>query len=291
MKHIRLSLILLLPLLSGAGPVENPESALRQGDAAAAREDFKTAIDKFDLALKRTTDPAPAAFNLAVAHLRQALSLPDPASAERKRQLLEAEALFASFTGGNNNNNDPNSRRTLALYGLGVCRLQRAEAGDLEAARAAVGSLRECLQDPALEPALRADVRHNLARARLLAWQLTPPTEASQPEDQHGDGHDPRPQKNPQDPSAKPEPGDSSDPKHGDPTGTPPNEGDPRNAKARTHGHASLPTIPDDVEPTPLTPEEAAIYLEKAVKAMQVERLTRQPTKSASETRKGVRDW
>ncbi len=285
MNVLRCAPLILIVLVSGAAPPPDPEVLLREGNAAAARGDFQAAIASYARALERTTDPAPVAFNLAAARLRLAVE-GDPE--DRLRELREAELLFGSFTGS------PNPRRARALYGLGVCQLQRAEAGDLAAARSAVGCFQGCLQDPTCDASLVEDGRYNLARARLLALQLTPPPQSGDtPQEPPGDSakDPPRPQDKNSAGDERSE-GNGSDKKVGDDTSVPPDGSEARETSARNpHGRAGPPTLPDRNVPTPLAPGDAAAYLEKAGRALRADREQQRRLQAASPTLPNVRDW
>jgi tetratricopeptide (TPR) repeat protein len=283
MNHIRWTPLFLL-FLGGAASPPDPEALLREGDGAAARGDYQSAAALYTRALERTTDPAPAAFNLAAAQRHLALEAPPE---ERLKHLRDAELLFGSFTASSN------PRRARALYGLGLCQLQRAEAGDQPAARAAVTCFRDCLADPQGEGTLTEDARHNLARARLLAWQLAPPPQqGDNPQEPPGDNSrdPPRPQdrNNSKDDQSE---GNGQDKRGGDDTAVP-EAGDGRETSARNpHGRSGPPTIPDRNEPTPLSAAEAASCLDRARRALRADREQQRRLQAASPSPFNVRDW
>jgi hypothetical protein len=284
-KVLRCAPLLLIVLASGAAPPPDPEALLREGNAAVARGDLQAAASSYARALERTTDPAPVAFNLAAVRLRLAVEGPPE---DRPRELREAELLFGSFT------RSGNPRRARALYGVGVCQLQRAEGGDLAAARSAVGCFRECLLEPSVDASLVEDARHNLARARLLALQLAPPPQSSENQQEPpGDGMK-DPPKPPDRNSAGDERSDATgtEKKSGDDLATPPEGGEARETSARNpHGRSGAPTIPDRNEPTPLGTGDAAAYLEKAGRALRADREQQRRQQAASPSLPDVRDW
>jgi tetratricopeptide (TPR) repeat protein len=161
--------VALVVLVSGAAsPAGDPEALLRAGYDAYARDDFARAVECFQKASERTTDPPLVAFNLASAKYRLALKTAEG----RAANLREAEELFRCCV----DENDP--RRAIALNGLGACLLRQALDGDDSRAEPAVNCLVDCLNE-AKEPQLIADAQHNLALARLVLAQVTRPPDAS----------------------------------------------------------------------------------------------------------------
>ena len=76
---------------------------------------------------------------------------------------------------------------------LGACVLQQAVDGSVRRARSAADILEECLRQPHLDPALRAEAEQNLALALLIAAQVPPPSpEASSHAQENPAGPDPR---------------------------------------------------------------------------------------------------
>jgi tetratricopeptide (TPR) repeat protein len=158
-----LGLLTLLVLVAGsAAPADDPDALVRAGYDAYAHGDFAKAVECFQKASERTTDPPLVAFNLASARYRLALK-----SAEgRAANLREAEQLFLCCL----DKSDP--RRLTALNGLGACLLRQALDGDDSRAQRAVECLSDCLEQ-AEDAELIADARHNLALARLIVAQTT----------------------------------------------------------------------------------------------------------------------
>src|SRR4051812_37986186 len=83
-------LLIALLLVSGAAPTDDPKSLLRAGNDAYARGDFATAVEQFQLAARRSTDPTLVAFSLASAKYRLALKSADG----RAANLRDAEEMF-----------------------------------------------------------------------------------------------------------------------------------------------------------------------------------------------------
>src|SRR4051794_31907862 len=85
-----LPLFALLLLVAGAAPTDDPDALLRAGNDAYARGEYAAAVDHFQLAARRTTDPTLVAFSLASAKYRLALK----AAEGRAANLRDAEELF-----------------------------------------------------------------------------------------------------------------------------------------------------------------------------------------------------
>jgi hypothetical protein len=272
----------VVALLAGASPSLDMEALLREADAAYQNKDFARAADLYEKAEARTTDPGMVALNRAAAKFRLAQASDSPAD------LLEAEQLYRCCT------SEADPRRPQALYGLGNCLLLKAGERDAAAARAAIDCFQLCLHDKHTDAALAADARHNLEQARLLALQIhvansRPPSEPPGGEDPQRDL--PRPDRTPPtDPIRSP----GNDMTGQDHVGTPvkPQLGDaPRGTDSpRPPGKGSLPPIPDQSEPSPLSPKDAADYLEKASRAIEQDRQANRQ-RNARTPAPGVRDW
>jgi tetratricopeptide (TPR) repeat protein len=170
-------LILALPLVLAAKPTsyDDPETLLRQADAAYEAGRFDRAADLYDRAGVRTTEPARAAFNLATARYRQAKE-------GQLAALGEAEVNYRACL-------RPGCEfRARALYGLGNCLLIRAEGATLDRAtlRAAIDRYTECIAADD-DDGLKADARHNRMKARLLLLQAPPPADGREDEPPQGD--------------------------------------------------------------------------------------------------------
>jgi hypothetical protein len=278
------ALTLTAVLLVAAVPAADAEAALRAGNDAFARGDYKAAATFYEQAEARTTEPSLVAYDLAAAKYRLALESDD----DRARLLQEAERHYRCCI----EPGDP--RRARALYGLGNCLLLQAEGRDAAGLREAVARYDECLAEPALDADLAADARHNRERARLLALQLTPPT---RPQDQPSQGDDPkppepkkqpdRPEKNPaQQPGAeRVKPDDKGKPAQAD-QGDKPIETD----ALPPPGEGKLPPVPDRADLPPLSPEDAASHLELAAKRI-LEEAKAHRRAGVRPPPAGVKDW
>jgi hypothetical protein len=270
--------LLALLLLGAAAAGPDPETLLRQGDAAFARGDLPGAATLYARALERAPDPGPAAFNLAATRYRLAVDGPVEHQA---RELHEAEGLYRGLADG------PGPRRAAALFGLGNCLLVRAAAGDVAALNEARRCYRRCLAEPDLDAALADDVRHNLERARLLALQLDAPPESAQA--QQGD-ENPNPREKP--PEEKGRDGQQPQPDLKGPR--PAQKAGPQVVKAEDRGQAQVTdqqrpggrSVADpgsgDAPPPAADVAEAARRIEEEARAFR-----RRKVPAAA----GVRDW
>ena len=260
MKTMRITLILLLVLISGAAPVADPEALMRAGDAAAVRGDFEAAVAYFSQALERTTDPAPAAFNLAVArlHLASTGSAAEAGSKSYARRNCSSPASPAKaipIPGAG-----PRPSTAWAYVG---CSVPRRATWPPRVPRSVVcgnvwrirRSSRRCVPTSGTIWRGRACWPGSSHRRRNRASSRIRRTT----------GPDKPPQKDPNAPGNKSSTTNNPEKKPGDAVAVPPDGGEPRETSARNpHGRTGPPTIPDNTEPTPLTAGDAAIYLQKA---------------------------
>jgi tetratricopeptide (TPR) repeat protein len=252
----RYAVILLAGLLLGAAPVSPPEDSIRRGNAALARGEYAAAVQAFDGAEERATDPGLVAFNKGVALYHQG----DHARAEAQFRMALHDA--------------PARRRAGALYNLAASLVR--QAGDRDAAKLeeAVARLEECLRDEEADDALRAHARHNLELAKLL-W-----VEAKARPEEQEDPSKPKDEDPP--PSPRPDEGKtagtdlgSGRPKVGaekrpaqpqpgqDPVGT---------EEQPAPGVGKMEVIPDTAQLVPMTPEDATAHLKQAIDRVLEER-------------------
>jgi tetratricopeptide (TPR) repeat protein len=247
-----------------------PEQLLREGNAAFWRGDYSQAINLFEKAQARTTDPGAATMNLAAARFRAG-------------EFEESARLYLCCTG----KNDP--RRAKALLGVGNSLLQKvtaADAGnrDRKSLRVAIRCFRKCEKEAVGDPVLQDSAGHNLQMARLLLAQTPDPESGEEPNY----------------PDQDPEKEDSSpDPKTGDPgtegkgkgkradngsaaeaVETRPGENVEQADGSPAPGKGNLPVIPDQSEPSPLDAKEAAEHLNRAARRILEERLLYRKNKS-----------
>jgi Ca-activated chloride channel homolog len=276
---------LLALLLLGAGTITDPQTLLKDGDAAAARGDYAAAAALYKKAEARTTEPGEVAYRLAVVKYQLAVENDD------RKELFEAEELFRCCVGRNN------PHRAAALYGLGNCLFLKARGKNLDLVRSAVEAYEQSLKEigAAGEPSTD-DVQYNLERAKLLALQLLAP--ATRPEEKNDppQGDDPKPPNNngPRDPkppgNTDPSGAGRPDPR-GNPTQAKPDQGTkPIETPDMAPGEGHLPAIPDLGEHQPLPPKEALSHLELATKRVQEERRAYRLQK-VRPAAPGVRDW
>jgi Ca-activated chloride channel family protein len=269
----------------GAATITDPQTLMKDGDAAAARGDYATAAALYKKAEERTTEPTEVAYRLAVVKYQLAVE------AGGGKDLYEAEELFRCCVGANNR------RRPAALFGLGNCLLLKAKGRNLDLARAAVEAYEQSLQEVGNSDELNADdVRHNLERAKLLALQLLAP--ATRKDEQEPPNAPPDDKKPPKTSPSDPNPSGANDPTGSgkpDPRGKPlPIKPENGNKAIETPeaapGAGNLTPIPDIGEHAPLPPKEALSHLESATKRVLQERQTYRLLK-ARPVAPGVRDW
>jgi Ca-activated chloride channel family protein len=272
----------------GAASITDPQSLLKEGDAAAARGDYAAAVELYRKAEPRTTEPVEVAYRLGVVKYQLAVE------AGGGRDLFEAEELFRCCVGRGN------PRRAACLFGLGNCLLLKARGKNLELARAAVEAYEQCLQEPGLSAEFTADARHNLERAKLVTLQLLAP--ATRPEDKNSTEPPPDPDPDPKNPPNTgrhdSNPPSGTDPKNSgkpDPNGTPqpvkPDPGQtPIQVPETAPGVGNLSPIPDVADPQPVPPKEALSHLESATQRILQERQAYRLQKTRPVV-PGVRDW
>ena len=242
-RRIR-SLWLLLPalaLVAAAPPAVPPDELVRQGNAAAGREDYPKALELYEQAEERTTDPGQIAFNEGVVLYRDGKF----AQAEMHFRLARQDA-----TG---------RRQMWAAYDLAASLVQ--DAGDSDAAKLteAIGLLEECLRHEEVDEGFAADVRHNLELAKAL-WvkakaRAVPPNDKPPPDQEDPKQQRPKPEtiQNPDGNDAQPSPtrgpGDRIRVPQGSGEEPIKTEGQP------APGAGNLPVIPDRAELVPMTPD------------------------------------
>jgi hypothetical protein len=244
-------------LLIGAAPAV--ENWLRRGNEAFGRRDFEEAIRCYRQALVDADDPGQVAFDLAAAHFRKE----DYAAAVTAyRQALEDGEL-------------PPERRRRAWFDLGNALLAEAGTTDRRLVEEAMAAYRQCLAaDP--EPELRADAEHNLALAGRRWVQTQPP-----PLPDHGNepGNTPDSNRKPENGADDPKNPQSKD-SNADPTSDPnatPGVGDPKNGDKKTPARGPITVLPDSTDRAPLTAEDAAFHLERAIGRIERDRPPARP--------------
>jgi tetratricopeptide (TPR) repeat protein len=185
MQYLRSSWLLapmLAALALAASPPSSVETLLHDGDAAFARGDYPQAAALYEQAELHSTDPGRVAFRLAAVKYR----LAEASDTDRLRLLHEAETLYRCAAA----EGEPDRAR--ALYGLACCLMEKAESRKREAALEAIRRLQECLAAPDTTPELAERARHNLERARLLAWQVRPSAAPEQKDPPDNENQNPK---------------------------------------------------------------------------------------------------
>ncbi len=286
MKRFALALLFVVALSLAAAPPIDTEALLRDGNTAFRRGDFATAVELYERAGLRTTEPALVAFNLATAKYRQALTTAE----NRAKHLEETEQFFRCCLA----NDDP--RRGLALHFLGACLLQQALDGDDGRAQQAVEILQDCLKEPGLEDASADDARHNLALAHLLLAQTPPPPpnttrSPDKPPEDGGERTKPQPKDRPRTAEVRTKP-------EGDPTnGKTDQRSKPGEEKADAHrtGNDTRETKAGgdkarrDAEGNPIDPADVR-YLQDAFERIHEEQQAYK-RKKAVPPAPGIKDW
>jgi len=276
MPRVR-SLWLLLPVLAliAAGPAASPpDDLIRRGNDAVGRKQYGDALQLYDLAEERATDPGLVAFNAGVALYHQG----NYPKAEAHFRLARQDA-----TG---------PRRAWAAYNLGACLLQTAGANDVARLDEAVHLFQECADQ---DERLAADARHNLELAKLLWLQARArpdPQRDKAPPDEENPGRPPPPKQDPvKQPGGDDGPGSpvkgSAERQHVAAQGGP----DPIQTDAQpAPGEGSLPVIPDRDELVPMSREEAEAHLRQAIERVTQEGRAHQRRPPRMSSGK-VRDW
>jgi hypothetical protein len=279
-----LALLALLTAAASHGGTD-PDVLLREGDAAFAGGNYARAVELYEQAEVRATDPERVAFHLASARYRLAEAEDSPSSPA----LREAEQLYRCCLG-------PTSPwRARALLGLGNCLLRKAAGRDADSLRAALRCYEECVQASGGDEGLAADARYNRERARLLLLQFQPPRGSRKKPEGEDSGPNPRPPDRQPNAKASPvgEPGAESG---ADPNGAAvPVKPDPGQAPAPSDqppppGPGNLPPVPDQAEPAPLSATAAAAHLEQATRRIVDEGRTHRRERARPPSA-GVRDW
>lgn len=271
-------LILVALALVSAAAASDPADLVQQGNVAFDLGQFATALQYYEQAEERITDPGLVAFNKAVALYRLG----------RHR---EAELHFRRCL---DNTEEP--RRARAYYDLGNCLMHQDDGNDAALLRSAVKCFQQCLAREAADADLIANARHNLELAKLLLLKARPSTVKKNEDDdsERAGGSNPRPN----------DQGDDNQP-----TATNPNAANPDPAKmGKTEpvtasqaekavesqnappGRGQLPPVQDQDQLVPLSPEDAAAHLQRAATRIMLERREHHQRSAQTPGRK-VMDW
>jgi tetratricopeptide (TPR) repeat protein len=258
-----LVIVPVIALIVSAAPPASPDEFIRAGNLAMQREDYENALQLYQQAEERGTDPGLIAFNKATAyyHVR------DFRQAENHYRMALGDAAI------------PEQRRARAFFNLGDCLVEQASDKDVKLLREAIRCYEHCL-DSAPDDGLRNDAVHNLELAKLL-WIKA---RAQDPEKQTPNSEDPpdRPDQNPKDPKND-DPGPADDgrdsDKHSDPIfdkdpkGKVPGNEQPKKIDAAPKpGPSHVPVVPDTDELEQRSPEDTRAALRQAEVRLKKER-------------------
>jgi tetratricopeptide (TPR) repeat protein len=264
-------LVCLVLALAGAAPSLRPEDAVRRGNAAYDGEQYDQALRLYEQGEEHITDPGILAFNEA-------------ATLYRAGRFREAELHYRRSLEGASG-----PRRARALYDLGNCLLHQAAGNDAGGLQEAMTCYDRCAADPDADPDLRARAAYNRELACLLWHEArqqgkeAPPKESGDtnepPKDRHEQGTEAG---DPASRSARPAAGSRVPAKPG-------GHQEPLETPQQAPGKGNLPVLPDRDELVPLSPEDAAAYLEQA--AARILRERREYRQSAAPALPNVKDW
>jgi tetratricopeptide (TPR) repeat protein len=257
--------------LVSAGPPQQAEGLIRQGNTAFVRGDFEQALRLYEHAEPRSTDPGLAAFN-------------EGATLYRLGRFAEAEVHFRRALEGASG-----VRQARALYNRGTC-LLRLGKGEVRNLTDALTCFEKCLTHEAADAALRTDAARNLELARLL-WQQARKADRDNPPppDQENGGSPAGEEQNRQLSGTEPGAADPGRKGHaGQQTGVESGQ-KALETSEETPGKGNLRPLPDRDELMPLTPDDAAAYLDQAARRiLQEQRAYRQGAPPAPPN---VKDW
>jgi tetratricopeptide (TPR) repeat protein len=263
----------LVILVASAAPVMDPVELLRLGNAAYTRKDYAGAVELYNKAEIRATDPGLVAFNKAAAfyHLGNFRA----AELLYRASLSDAEGL----------------RRFHLVYGLANCLVQQAADRDAKGLKEAIDLFEQCISQG--DSDLAGDARHNLELAKMLLLRAQT-RHVKDPEDQdpdHGPQSDP-PDKNGPKLDGTPDPGPGMPKNGGEELPKQPNSSHQAQAAKEppAPGKGNLPPIPDTQDPVAMTPEDAAAHLNQATSRILQERQKHKHMGLKKPT-PGAKDW
>ncbi len=278
---VRIGIIPAIALIISAAPPASPEEFIVAGNAAMQREDYENALQLYQQAEERGTDPGLIAFNKATAFYR----LRDFRQAENHYRMALGDAAI------------PEQRRAKGFFNLGDCLVEQAGEKDAKLLREAIRCYEHCL-DSGPDEGLRNDAIHNLELAKLL-WIKA---RAESPEKPTPNSEDPpeQPEQNRKDPTkddsgpadAGPDSQKSNDPTFDkDPNGK--DSGKDQSKKIDTApkpGPSHVPVVPDTDELVQRSPEDTRAALEQAEKRLRKERERNRMDLATPEKSNG-KDW
>jgi tetratricopeptide (TPR) repeat protein len=272
-KHVVLAGFAFLAIvLVGAVPAGNVEELVRKGNEAMHNKQYQDALDWYQKAGERSTDPGLLAYNQGIAHYHLG-------------HFREAELLFRRCL-----EDAAGARRAQALYGLGNSLLMQAGKADVALLKDAIKCYQLCRQQPELPGELLAGTNHNLELARLLLAQALleaqqpPPNDGPEPPNNKNNGQEPS--DDPKGPGMKD--GSDTDPNKGSMQSTEPL--DPlAQSKGKIPQRGKPPVIPDDDKLVPMPAEDTAAYLQQLTDRIMQE--TQQALSGKTGPLPGVKDW
>jgi tetratricopeptide (TPR) repeat protein len=241
--------VLGLLLLGAASPLD-PLQLVRQGDAAFTRGDYGEALNCYQRAEERITEPGLAAYNKAV-------------TLYRLEKYAEAEACYRQCL-----TDAQGQRRAAALFGLGNSLVRQSDHFGARALREAIACYHECLRQECEDRTLVEDTRNNLELAKLLLLDAREDPKNTMEPPNHTEGNDIRPRPSPPDGDHNPGPDGSGDqapgpPGRGSQQPQPGPDGAANDPKAKG-GVGNLPPVPDEGDLVPIPPDIAAALLKQA---------------------------
>jgi tetratricopeptide (TPR) repeat protein len=269
-----LFLLSYFTVLAGADSTSSAEEELRQGNAAFDRNDFETALNLYQQAEGKFSDPGLLAFNEGAALYR----LGRYREAEIHYWLCRQDAV--------------GQRLVRVLYDLGNAVYRQAGDKDKAIFERAIEFYEECLKNPDTDPELAENARHNLALA-LAALKKTKGAAPNRPEESSPDNK-PTDDRNRQSPpnSTGSSPGTEDDTGSGQQVAHGSEHEDLTKSQkpGRRPGVGNLPPIPDSDQLTPLNLNDTAEYLKQAADRILRERRGHYG-KSIFRPAQNIKDW
>jgi tetratricopeptide (TPR) repeat protein len=268
--------ILGIFLLSGAS-VSDPGELLRRGNAAFALEQYETALELYEQAEIRTTDPGLVAFNKGAALYRLGRYREAEIHYLLSRQDAEGERL------------------PRVLYDLGNTLLMESRARDAKLLARAITSYEECLRQENAPAELLEDAKHNLTLAKVLLQKAKNAKNPDYPNEQNPDIRPPRQEDAENDSQDRRLGSDFLDSRNGGRQGRHVQPGDPDSEGAnsdqpREGAMGNLPPIPDEDKLTPLSSQDTAAYLKKTADRILEERRKHHMI-SVARPSQNIKDW
>jgi Ca-activated chloride channel family protein len=258
------------------GEAAGPPQALQkvaEGNRAFTRGQYTSALDLYEQAEERITDPGLVAFNEGTALYRLG----------RYRQAVEHFTRCLDDARG--------ERRARALYNRGNTLVRQAAGEDAKLLERAIRSYEDCLREPTASSDLLADARANLALARtLLAARAGSSAKNAEPNGgENGTGRAGKAMATDEEESA------GRDIREGEArdlpeTGARPAERATSSRRRPLPGTGNLPPIPEQEKLDPLSPEQTAEYIREVVRRIERERRD-DARRNAPLPVPGVKDW